>query len=201
MSENTENQTDAEALAAVTDQLEVLKQRATLMGIQFHPSIGIDKLREKITAALEAENNPPANDDTSIVGAPVAVVAAKETPEQRRLRARQEAAALIRIRVVCMNPNKKEWEGEIITAGNAAVGTFKKYVPFNADDGWHVPHIIYEQLLHRECQTFVAAKDTRGNTIRRPRMIKEFAIEVLPMLSEKELTELARRQAMAKSVD
>jgi hypothetical protein len=32
-------------------------------------------------------------------------------------------------------------------------------------------------------------------------MIKEFAIEVLPQLTQEELDELARRQAMAKSID
>ena len=41
-----------------------------------------------------------------------------------------------------MNPTKKEWEGEIITVSNALVAvTVKKYIPFAAEDGWHVPQI------------------------------------------------------------
>jgi hypothetical protein len=39
--------------------------------------------------------------------------------------------------------------------------------------------------------------DQRGNKVRRGRLIAEFAIEELSPLSEKELKELAQRQAMA----
>ena len=100
-----------------------------------------------------------------------------------------------------MNPAKKEWEGEIFTVGNAVVGSVKKYVPFNADEGWHVPYIIYEALRERQCQIFVSSKTKNGVTMRQGKMIKEYAIEVLPPLTEEELKDLAQRQAMAKSID
>ena len=74
-------------------------------------------------------------------------------------------------------------------------------IPFNAEEGWHVPKIIYNQLVQRECQVFYTVKNARGQSTRKGKLIKEFAIEVLPQLTEKELTELARRQAMAKAVD
>ena len=64
-----------------------------------------------------------------------------------------------------------------------------------------MPRIIYNQLVERECQVFVTIKDGRGNSVRRGKSIKEFAIEVLPQLTQEELDELARRQAMAKSID
>ena len=48
-----------------------------------------------------------------------------------------------------MNPAKKEWTGEIMTVGNRVIGSVKKFIPFNADDGWHVPYIMYEQLRER----------------------------------------------------
>ena len=124
-----------------------------------------------------------------------------ETQSELRLRKRKEASELVRIRVTCMNPAKKEWDGEILSAGNSAVGTFKKYVPFNNEDGWHVPRIIYNQLLERKCQIFVTDKDGRGNKVRKGKMIREFAIEVLPQLTAAELRDLAQRQAMAKAID
>lgn len=80
------------------------------------------------------------------------------------------------------------------------MGTFKKYVPFNADEGWHVPRIIYNQMAERQCQVFVTRKDERGRSIREGKLIKEFAIEVLDPLTTDELAELARRQAMAQSI-
>ena len=169
----------------VVDELTALKERAELMGVKFHPSISLEKLREKVNAAIsDVQKDPEA-----------------EAPKKNsRLEAQRKASELVRIRVTCMNPAKKEWEGEIFTVGNSTVGTFKKYVPFNADEGWHVPWIIYEQLKERECQVFVTKRDERGNTTRTGKLIKEFAIEVLPNLTEEELKDLAQRQAMAKSV-
>ena len=181
------------------DELTTLKARADMLGIPYHPSIGVEKLKAKIEAKL---NDAPEENDEPEVKPPVeAPVVAVETEGQKRQRLRKQAAELVRIRVTCMNPAKREWEGEIITAGNSAVGTFKKYIPFNADEGWHVPRIIYNQLVERECQVFVTTKDGRGNSVRRGKSIKEFAIEVLPQLTQEELDELARRQAMAKSID
>lgn len=171
---------------AAPDELTSLKARADLMGISYHPSIGLEKLREKVNAALAADK--PAG------------VAAEDEAAQRR-RAIEEATKLVRVRVNCMNPAKKEWSGEIITVGNSVVGTHKKYIPFNAEDGWHIPHIMYEALLGRECQVFVTVADSRGNKSRKGRIIKEFAVEVLPPLTQEELAELARRQAMAGNVD
>ena len=170
----------------VVDELEVLKARADKLGIKYHPSISLAKLKEKVTEGLE-EDSPEV----------VTVKPGKETDVQLKARKRREANALIRIRVACMNPNKKEWDGEIITTGNTNTGTIKKFVPFNSDEGYHVPHMIYEQLLQRQCQVFVTVKDNRGNKVRKGKLIKEFAIEVLPPLTEKELKELAQRQAMA----
>ena len=175
----------------VQDELAVLKARADALGISYHPSIGVEKLREKVNAALKKDEAPQE--------APTAD--AKETESQRRNRLREEASKLVRIRLTCMNPHKKEWDGEFITAGNSVVGSFTKYIPFNADEGWHVPHIIYEQLRDRECQVFVTVRDSKGNATRKGKTIKEFAIEVLPPLTEEELKDLAQRQAMAKSVD
>ena len=189
--------TQNEEVLETQDEMTALKARADLMGISYHPSIGLEKLRSKVADALA---DKPA--ETEATSDSEKLDTTKETLNEKRKRLRDEASALVRIRVTCMNPNKKEWDGEIITAGNAAVGTFKKFVPFHsADDGWHVPNIIYKQLVQRECQIFVTTTDGAGNKIRKGKLIKEFAIEVLPDLTEEELAELARRQAMAKSID
>ena len=181
------NETNIEELGQ--DELGTLKARADMLGVKYDPSISLEKLREKITASLENETK---NEGTGI--------GATESDTQKRIRLQQEASKLVRIRVTCMNPVKKEWEGEIFTVGNAGVGTFKKYVPFNADDGWHVPNIIYETMKERQCQVFTSSKTKNGVTMRQGKLIKEFAIEVLPPLTEEELKDLAQRQAMAQSI-
>ena len=179
-----------EDVLEVPNELQSLKARADLLGISYHPSIGVEKLREKVNAAVDT----PAEE----VALPVST---EETEQEFRLRKRNEANALVRVRVTCMNPSKREWDGEIFTCGNSNIGTFRKYVPFNAEDGWHIPRVIFNHLQERMCQVFTTVRDSRGNSTRQGKLIKEFAIEVLPQLTAEELHDLAQRQAMAKSID
>ena len=184
---------DNDPTLEVPDELTALKARADLMGVSYHPNIKVDKLREKVNAAVFGEEAKPAAVE------PKADVA--ETDGQRRQRKKKEANELVRVRVACMNPSKKEWEGEIFTVGNATIGSFTKFVPFNNEDGWHIPRVILEQMQARQCQVFVTKKDARGNPTRKGQLIKEFAIDVLSPLTKEELHDLAQRQAMAKTVD
>jgi hypothetical protein len=182
------------------DELATLKHRADMLRITYHPSIGVEKLREKVNAVV---NSKPADldlieGDMETPPVPGAVV---ETEGQYRNRMQKDASRLIRVRLTCMNPNKTDWNGEIFTIANTVAGVFRKFVPFNADGGWHVPHIIYEHIQQRECQIFTTEKDGKGNSVRRGKLIKEFSVEVMPQLTQDELNELARRQAMSKSIE
>lgn len=196
-------------------ELENLKSRAKTLGIKFHPATGAKKLAEKIQAHLDAlESGKP---EESVKAAPAAVAeskgkannpvlqkalakAAPETERQRHNRKRKEASRLIRIRVVCMNPNKKEWEGEMFTVSNSVVGTFKRFVQFNAEDGWHVEQIIYNAMKERKYQEWITKKGPRGNKVREGKLVNEFSIEILNPLTGEELGELAQRQAMANNI-
>jgi len=204
----------------VQDELATLKARADMLGVNYHPSIGLEKLREKVAAEIAkvdaapvAAAAPSAPGASAVAPAPVAPVTAAapvaavpfvESPGLKKRRLRDAAMRLVRIRISCMNPAKKEWQGELFTVGNAAVGSITKFVPFEAEDGYHVPHIMYEALLHRQCQVFVNAKREvagRSVTYRKGKVIREFAIEVLPMLTQEELAELAARQAATRAID
>lgn len=176
------------------DELTLLKQRAQTLGIKFHPSIGLESLRSKVSAALTGEDAEEAAEE------PVPEAPAAESRIQMRNRLRKEASALVRVRVTCMNPNKKEWKGEIFTASNSIVGTFRKYVQFNTEEGWHVPQIILNMIKARQFQTFYTIKNERGVAVRKGKLVPEFAVEVLPPLTEEELLELSRRQALAGGV-
>lgn len=207
-------QNEAQALAA--EELEALKEKAKLLGVQHHPSIGAEALAKKIKehqdAAAAAANAaqapaPVATGTVTAVNSPASSsnagdgqtggTAPAETQAQLVARIKADAEKLIRVRVTCMNPAKKEWHGEIFTVSNRAVGTLKKFVPFNADDGWHVPKMILDVIRARECQVFVTTKSKNGISVRKGRLIKEFAIEVMDQLTKEELADLARVQAMA----
>ena len=182
---------DDELSQLAPDELTTLKARADTLGLKYHPSISLEKLREKLTAALA--DAPAAEPEVGELE--------EESLNARRARKRKEANQLIRIRVACMNPAKKEWEGELFTAGNSLVGSFTKFVPFDAEDGWHVPKIIYNQIVQRQCQVFTTVRDKHNNAVRKGKLIREFAVEILPNLSMDELKDLAQRQAMSKSID
>ncbi len=173
-------------LQSQEEALNAMKARADLLGITYHPSIGLEALTKKVRQAqAEPEGGEPIKGDPTV-----------GTDTVNTLKAIAEATKLLRIRVTCMNPAKKEWEGEIFTVGNGVVGTLKKYVPFNNDEGWHVPAMIVDMIKGRECQIFVSKREN-GKTVRKSKIIKEFAVEILPALTEDELADLAQRQAMA----
>ena len=195
MTEDQNQETNETAEAP--SQLEVLKGRADMLGIRYHPSISAEKLAAKIEDALADRPTEDVEEDAPKTGKTKASFEAEEK-KQKEVSAKADAAKLIRIRVTCMNPAKREWDGEIFTAGNSVVGSYKKFVPFNNDEGWHVPYIIYQMMVDRKCTIYVKGKNKLGQPTSLPKFINEFAIEVLPPLTEKELKELATRQAMAK---
>lgn len=163
----------SEVETPVQDELEVLKQRATQLGISFHPAIGLDKLKEKVNAALETAE-----------------------PETGEPTPYQKAAKLKRIRVTCMNPKKRMLKGEIFTCGNRVAGSFKKYVPF--DVAWHVPEIMYNMIKNKKTIIHVTEKHERGIPVVRLKEINAYAVEVLPDLTQEELDEVVRRNAIAE---
>jgi len=174
--------------AATPTELDLLKERADKMGITYHPSIGLDKLKEKIAAHTSGE---VVKDEPVPKGKQVKP---KETEAQRNYRLRMEALKLKRVQITCLNPAKASWSGEIISIGNSAIGTIKEFIPFNADEGWHLPVAIIEVLKERKFQSFYTKK-VNGRSEKRSKLVREFAIGDLDPLTEEELKTLAAKQA------
>lgn len=191
MSDLDQNHDNSEELAAA--ELDALKGRADQLGVKYHPSISAEKLSEKISKHLAAGETPEDK--------PVELAKGDLTPGQKIKKMKQEALKLIRVNITCMNPAKREWNGEIFAVGNANLPTIKKFVPFNTVDGYHLPQIMLDMLKARECQVFFNEKQKNGVTMRKGKMIKEFAIEILPQLTEKELADLAKVQAAAGIIE
>jgi hypothetical protein len=123
---------------------------------------------------------------------------AEEFRQSQAKDAKRNAGRLVRCRITCMNPMKREWTGEIISVGSARLGTFKKFIPYNLDTPYHIPKIIYEYLKERKCRIGTTQKLPNGQEVNRHKLVNEFAIEVLPPLTPAELHELKQRQAMAE---
>jgi len=172
----------------VTDELTKLKAQANSLGIKFNAKIGIDKLIAKIESYT----------DTALI----TKTEVAETISARNSRLRRDASRLIRVIVHCLNPDKRQWPGATVSIGNSVVGFFKKYIPFETEVGYHIPNIIYKQLLEKECQIFYTIKGRNGRPDqKRGKLIKEYNIEVLPPLTRDELKDLADQQAVNQSID
>lgn len=124
----------------------------------------------------------------------------KEYKKRQLAEAKREAGRLIRCRITCMNPHKKNWTGEIISVGSSKMGTFKKFIPFNIDEPYHVPKAIYDFLKERKCRIGVTHKLANGQQINKYKLINEFAVESLPPLTKEELEDLKNQQAAVKGV-
>lgn len=171
------------------DERESLKQRATIMGIQFQPNVPTEKLREMINQQLQG--------DSSQVGrAPK-----NEDSKARRGRKRQEAMALVRCRISSNDPAKKDWPGEYITVSNSLVGTVKKFIPYNTDAPYHIPRIMLNVLQEKRVQIFQSKPGKMGIPVRTSKSIKAYTLEILPPLTEQEIADLARDQSARRATD
>ncbi|MGH1461219.1 MAG: hypothetical protein ACRBB6_04205 [Neptuniibacter sp.] len=185
------------------DEKATLQARLKQMNIPFHPNAGVEKLKGLLADALTG--NEPKQTEAPAAAEAVAegVDIGEEKPltdAQKRVRMKKEGLALVRVRITCMNPSKKDWEGELFTVANSFISV-KRFVPFNAEDGWHVERILLNAIRDRKYQAFVKKKTKGGVTHVQPKLVPEFAIEELDPLTEDELEELARQQAMSGSIE
>ena len=164
-------------------ELEVLKERATDMGIKFSPNIGLDTLREKVNEKLA-----PAH-EAAVKG---------ESKGSRHNDLIKEATKLIRVRVTNLNPNKKHSQGEFMRTGNRVVKTISRFVPFEVET--HVENMLLTLMKSREYAVVTEEKNSEGKKVPIRKMRKEFQIEVLEQLTQKELDKLAAAQSKRQSV-
>jgi hypothetical protein len=188
------------------NELALLKQRADLMGIKYHPNISAEKLKAKIEEkkeGIQGVNTEFAGEEAATIQAYEDVAngdtftqGRRETPAQINMKKRQEALRLVRVRVTNMNPLKSNMKGEIYSVGNSQIGFIKKFVPFNAEAGWHVPQIILTHMQEKKFMTHYEVK-IGNKKIKKNKLVPELAIEILPPLTAEELHDLKQRQLMA----
>lgn len=187
-------------------KLDELKTEADRLGIAYYKTITAEKLEGKIAqfkSTLVEMETEEIEEEIVVKEKPKTKPVKKvETVTAKKIRMRNEAIKLVRVRLTCMNPAKKNWPGEIFSVSNKILGTIKKYIPYDTtEDGYHIPYVIYEHLKDRQYQTFIRRKLANGQTAVTGKLVKEFSIEILPSLTQKELDKLATQQAMANSVE
>ena len=188
-------------------ELDMLKSRAKLMGITFSNNIGLDALKTKIEEhkqASEAKTQTQAPAQTN-EQQPEAQAENQKKAKTISLRAhlQKEKMKLVRLRITNLDPKKKDLPGEILTVGNEYLGTVRKFVPFGeaTDNGYHVPYCLYELMRDRKFLSIKTRKGPKGQTIVEQQMVREFALEILPPLTEAELARLSAAQLSAGGVE
>lgn len=205
----------------ITDEQkrDMLKKKATLMGISFPNNVKTEKLAELINAKLEGEDTPdepeqvveastetptePVIDNTQNVNAQADKAVKASAPLTPREELKRKAMKLIRVRISNLDPKKKDLTGEIFTIANDVLGAVKMFVPYGevTDDGWHLPMWVFKQLEKRRFLHIRTSKDRQtGQQKVEHFYAKEFSLEVLPPLTSDELATLARNQAAAGSI-
>jgi hypothetical protein len=178
------------------DELAILKDRARMIGLTFSNNIGVQALRQKIDEKLKASEPDEAVESTE-----QNPLEDGDGPKPLTLRERlvQEQMKLIRVRITNLNPNKKELSGEIFTVANEYIGTVRKYVPFNeaSDGGYHLPYCLYTMMKERKFLHIRVNKGADGREKVITRWAQEFAFEILPQLTDKELKKLGAAQLAA----
>lgn len=181
------------------NELELLKQKADLMGITYKSNIGVEALRAKVNAKLNDEPEPEDVDDAAQTQVKEKKLSKAEWEQNERTRQYKEHMALVRVRVTCMNPLKASWRGEIFTTGNKYLGTVRKMVPFGegTENGYHIPKVLLQVIKDRKFNQVRTTKGKNGAMEVHQRLVPEFSIEVLEPLTQAELDKLAAHQRAA----
>lgn len=180
-------------------ELNILKDRARLMGIDFSNNIGLDALREKIQAKQEGTTEQETEEVNALD--PVAT-----TPKQKKQTLRsmlqEREMALVRLRITNLDPKKKDLKGEILTVANEYIGNIRKMVPYGeaTENGFHVPYCLYKMMKRRQFQQIRTFKKN-GQIRVEHSMVREFALEVLPQLTAQEIRQLAASQSAAGGLE
>ena len=165
-------------------ELDILKQQADTLGIKYSPNIGVETLKNKISAVIEAP--------------------AEEKAETQKVDARQElwndAMRLVRLEIHNVNPAKSSLKGEFYTVANKIIGKVTKFVPYgDAGKSYHVPNCIYQLLEEKKYLAF--RDDSSAPNGKKTELIPEFNNKVLPPLTQEELVELKKAQLAGNHID
>ena len=166
----------------VKTELELLKERADSLGVVYRPNVSAKILAKLIKEFEERE----AQDDGLTVN-------------ERIQQTIKEATKLVRVIITPMDSTKRDYQGDVFSAGNAVVPTMTKYVPFGVE--WHVPQIILNTIKEKVMNKFIAKKDERGREYRDYLEAKAYSIQELPLLTREELAELAKSQEMRQAIE
>jgi hypothetical protein len=199
-----EDTAPAVPINSMTD--DEIKQELADNGVTLHHKTGTKKLASTLAKVRidEYKEDPKKSDVPS--GSPPGSTKASRAAKAKHMYAidnltpTQEAMKLVRVIVTPNDPLMINYPGLIFTVGVSGINNgemIKKFVPFNNEEGWHVPTIILRQIEHAEMQKFKTITRPDGEKVLEPYLTKKFNVRELPPLTKEELEKLAARQGAA----
>lgn len=184
-----------EQIASEKEEFAILKDQAKMMGLTVSNNISLPTLRAKVQAKLNGQNEDGSKD-----------VIEGESKQQRDARLRKQMhdtqMRLVRCRITNHNPAKSQLPGEFVMVGNKYLGVVKKFIPFDeAALDYHVPYIIFNELVNRQYNHVSTKKDKYNLPVPVQKLVPEYSVQVLKQLTQEELDKLAKMQAAKGSID
>ena len=192
-----EDTTTAVPINSMTD--DEIRQELADNGVTLHHKTGTKKLASTLAEVRtkEYKEDPKKSDLTSPSEAAKAAkakhLAAMQTPEKLAMK-------LVRVVVTPNDPTMVNYPGLIFSVGASGLNDgrmIKKFVPFNNEEGWHVPQIILNQIEYGQMQKFKTVTRANGEKVLEPYLTKKFNVRILDPLTPEELKEVAAANKLA----
>ena len=176
-----------------------IRQELADNGVTLHHKTGTKKLASTLAdvRTKEYKEDPKKSDLTGPSEAAKAAkakhLAAMQTPEKRAMK-------LTRVVVTPNDPTMVNYPGLIFSVGASGLNNgrmVKKFVPFNNEEGWHVPQILLNQIENGQMQKFKTVVRPNGEKVLEPYLTKKFNVRILDPLTPEELKEVAAANKVA----
>ena len=199
-----EDTTTAIPINSMTD--DEIRQELADNGVTLHHKTGTKKLASTLAKVRTDEYKEDSKKSDVPSGSPPGASKAARAAKAKHMYAidnltpTQQAMKLVRVIVTPNDPLMVNYPGLIFTVGMSGINDgqmIKKFVPFNNEEGWHVPAIILRQIEHAEMQKFKTVTRPDGEKVLEPYVTKKFNVRELPPLTKEELEKLAARQGAA----
>lgn len=162
----------------VKSELQLLKEQADALGVEYPNNVTIKSLKKKITEHLNKESVEESN--------------------QHYQEHYTENMKLVRVIVTPVDSAKRDYQGEYFCVGNELLGTVKRFVPFNEE--WMVENILVKHIKSKEFQ-FIQSKDgEKGTRHLVSKIIPAYNVTILPSPTKAEIEDLKRIQEAREGV-
>ena len=193
-----EDITTAVPINSMTD--DEMRQELADNGVTLHHKTGTKKLASTLADVRTKEHKEdpktpdlPSGSTEASRAAKAKHLAAMQTPEKLAMK-------LTRVVVTPNDPAMVNYPGLIFSVGATGLNNgrmVKKFVPFNNEEGWHVPQIILNQIENGQMQKFRTVTRANGEKVLEPYLTKKFNVRILDPLTPEELEKVAAANKVA----